>query len=185
MLDNLFSPYNLKGKIVKNRIIVPAMVTNFCTADGEATERYIAYHEAKAKGGFGLIITENYAIDPIGRGFKHVAGLWNDHQIQSHTELVNRVHQYNTTILAQIYHCGRQTNRGAIGTAPVAPSAIPCPFGTDIPHELSIPEIKELVQKYGDTALRAKKCGFDGVEIHGGHGYLIVPLKSKKLPKFQ
>jgi 2,4-dienoyl-CoA reductase-like NADH-dependent reductase (Old Yellow Enzyme family)/thioredoxin reductase len=188
MLDNLFSPYTLKGKVVKNRIIVPAMVTNFCTAEGKATEQYIAYHEAKARGGFGLIITENYAIDPLGRGFKNVAGLWNDDQIASHTKLVERVHQYDTTILAQIYHCGRQTNRGAIGDTPVAPTAIPCPFGTDIPRELSINEIKELVEKYGDAALRAKKCGFDGVEIHGGHGYLITqflsPFSNKRVDEY-
>lgn len=188
MLNYLFEPYTLKGKVVKNRIIVPAMVTNFCTSEGKATEQYIAYHEAKARGGFGLIITENYAIDPLGRGFKNVAGLWNDDQIASHTKLVERVHQYGTTILAQIYHCGRQTNRGAIGDTPVAPTAIPCPFGTDIPRELSIPEIKELVEKYGDAALRAKKCGFDGVEIHGGHGYLITqflsPFSNKRVDEY-
>lgn len=188
MLDSLFSSYKLKGKTVKNRIIVPAMVTNFCTSEGKATDRYIAYHEAKAKGGFGLIITENYAIDPLGRGFRNVAGLWNDEQIESHTELVNRVHKYNTLILAQIYHCGRQTNRGAIGDIPVAPSAIPCPFGTDIPRELTLSEIKDIVQKYGDAALRAKKCGFDGIEIHGGHGYLITqflsPFSNKRVDEY-
>jgi len=114
MLDHLFSPFTIRGKIIKNRIVVPAMVTDYCTSDGKATDRFIAYHEAKAKGGFGLIITEDYAIDPLGRGFKNVAGLWNDDQIEGHSELPKRVHQYGATILAQIYHCGRQTNRDAI-----------------------------------------------------------------------
>jgi len=178
MLDHLFSPFTIRGKIIKNRIVVPAMVTDYCTSDGKATDRFIAYHEAKAKGGFGLIITEDYAIDPLGRGFKNVAGLWNDDQIEGHSELPKRVHKYGATILAQIYHCGRQTNRDAINAQPVSSSAIVCPFGTDVPKELTIDEVKEMVSKYGDTALRAKKCGFDGVEIHGGHGYLIAQFLS-------
>lgn len=178
MLDHLFSPFTIRGKSIKNRIVVPAMVTDYCTSDGKATDRFIAYHEAKAKGGFGLIITEDYAIDPLGRGFKNVAGLWNDDQIESHSELPKRVHKYGATILAQIYHCGRQTNRDAINAQPVSSSAIVCPFGTDVPRALSTEEVKEMVSKYGDTALRAKKCGFDGVEIHGGHGYLITQFLS-------
>jgi len=188
MLDYLFSPYTIRGKTIKNRCTVPPMVTDFCTADGKATERYIAYHEAKAKGGFGLIITEDYAIDPLGRGFKNVAGLWNDDQIESHSELPKRVHKYGATILAQIYHCGRQTNRGAINAAPYSSTAILCPFGTDIPRALTTEEVKQTVGKYGDTALRAKKCGFDGVEIHGAHGYLITqflsPYSNKRVDEY-
>lgn len=188
MLDYLFSPYTIKGKTIKNRCTVSPMVTNFCTEDGKATDRYIAYHEAKAKGGFGLIITEDYAIDPLGRGFRNVAGLWNDDQIKSHSELPKRVHKYGATILAQIYHCGRQTNRGAINAAPYSSTAIACPFGTDIPRALTTEEVKQTVSKYGDTALRAKKCGFDGVEIHGAHGYLITqflsPYSNKRVDEY-
>ncbi len=188
MLDALFSPYTIKGKTIKNRIVVPPMVTNYCNKDGTATERYIAYHEAKAKGGFGLIITEDYAVDPYGKGFKNVAGLWDDYQIESHSELPKRVHKYGAKIIAQIYHCGRQTNWGAIQHQPYAPTAIPCPFGTDMPIELTIQEIKEIVSKFGDTALRAKKCGFDGVEIHGAHGYLVAeflsPYSNKRVDEY-
>lgn len=76
------------GKIeIPNRLVVSPMVTNYCNKDGTATKRYIAYHEAKAKGGWGLIITEDYAVDPSGRGFSCVAGLWDDSQIASHSEL--------------------------------------------------------------------------------------------------
>ena len=178
MLDHLFSPYTIRGVEFKNRIAVPAMVTDYCNLDGTATERYIAYHEEKAKGGFGLIITEDYAVDPLGRGFKNVAGLWEDSQIKSHSELPKRVHKYGAKIFAQIYHCGRQTNRGAIGTEPEAPTAIPCPFGTDMPKELTTERVKHIIEEFGDTALRCKKCGFDGVEIHGGHGYLIAEFMS-------
>jgi len=180
MLESVFTPFTLKGKVVKNRFTVPAMVTNYCNEDGTATEKYLAYHEERARGGWGLIITEDYAVDPLGRGFKNVAGLWNDDQIEGHKELPKRVKAHGTTILAQIYHCGRQTNAGVIGpdAIPVAPSAIKCPFSTSTPRELTIPEIGVIISQFADTAHRARQCGFDGVEIHGGHGYLIAGFMS-------
>jgi 2,4-dienoyl-CoA reductase-like NADH-dependent reductase (Old Yellow Enzyme family)/thioredoxin reductase len=179
LFDHLFSPLTVKGKTIKNRLAVSAMVTDYCNEDGTATERYIAYHEAKAKGGWGLIITEDYNVSPEGHGFKATAGLWNDDQIPSHSELPKRVHKYGATILAQIYHCGRQTNSKVIeGYKTRSSSAIMCPFGDEIPVPFTTEEVKEMVGKYGDTALRAKKCGFDGVEIHGAHGYLITQFFS-------
>lgn len=190
MLENLFNTFELKGKTIKNRLVVPAMVTNYCNNDGSATERYIAYHEEKARGGWGIIITEDYAVDPLGRGFSNVAGLWNDVQIESHKELPKRVKVHGSTILAQIYHAGRQTNDGVLGTgvSPVAPSAIMCPFGTTLPRELSVLEIEEIVEKFAQTANRAKQCGFDGIEIHGGHGYLVAGFLSlysnKRMDKY-
>jgi 2,4-dienoyl-CoA reductase-like NADH-dependent reductase (Old Yellow Enzyme family)/thioredoxin reductase len=190
MFDHVFSPMTIKGKTIKNRFTVPAMVTDFCNVDGTATERYIAYHEAKAKGGWGLIITEDYNVSPEGHGFSRTAGLWNDDQIESHKELPRRVHAYGTTILAQIYHCGRQTNRGALpeGCHTRSSSAIPCPFGDEMPIPFTTEEVKAMVSKYGDTARRAKACGFDGVEIHGAHGYLITqffsPYSNKRLDEY-
>jgi 2,4-dienoyl-CoA reductase-like NADH-dependent reductase (Old Yellow Enzyme family)/thioredoxin reductase len=188
MFNQLFSPFTIRGKIIKNRCTVPAMVTDFCNEDGTATERYISYHEEKAKGGWGLIITEDYNVDPLGHGFKATAGLWNDNQIESHSELPKRVHKYGATILAQIYHCGRQTNSGAINGLPRSSSAIMCPFGDEIPVPLTTEEVKEMVSKFGDTALRAKKCGFDGVEVHGAHGYLISqffsPYSNKRIDEY-
>lgn len=189
MFDHVFSPITIKGKTIKNRFAEPAMVTDFCNEDGTATERYLAYHEEKAKGGWGLIITEDYNVSPEGHGFRCTAGLWNDKQIASHSELPKRVHRYGTVILAQIYHCGRQTNSRAIpGLKPRSSSAIMCPFGDEIPDPLTTEEVKEMVSWYGDTALRAKKCGFDGVEIHGAHGYLIAqffsPYSNKRLDEY-
>lgn len=189
MFDHVFSPITIKGKTIKNWFAVPAMVTDFCNEDGTATERYLAYHEEKAKGGWGLIITEDYNVSPEGHGFRCTAGLWNDKQIASHSELPKRVHRYGTVILAQIYHCGRQTNSRAIpGLKPRSSSAIMCPFGDEIPDPLTTEEVKEMVSWYGDTALRAKKCGFDGVEIHGAHGYLIAqffsPYSNKRLDEY-
>lgn len=178
MLESLFSSFTLKGKELKNRCVVPPMVTNYCNTDGTVTEKFTAYHEAKAKGGYAMIITEDFAVAPGGKGFKNLPGLWNDGQIPGFAEFTKQIHKYDTVLVAQIYHCGRQTSKAVIGQAPWAPSAIPCPFSPDMPHEMTIDEIKLTVSQYGDCARRAKEAGFDGVEIHGAHGYLIAQFMS-------
>ncbi len=173
----LLTPLSIGSMKVKNRLAVAAMVTVYCDTDGLATERYIDYHEARAKGGWGLIITEDYAVTPTGRGF-WTAGLWDDEQIDSHAELTKRVKKYGTKIVAQIYHAGRQTTSQIIGERPVSASPIPCPALCNDPVELTIAEIKKIISQFGDAALRAKKAGFDGVEIHGAHGYLVAQFMS-------
>ena len=179
MLKHLFSPFTLKGRTIKNRCVVPPMVSNFCNHDGTATERFIAYHEAKARGGFGMIITEDFAIDPRGKGFVDIPGLYNDDQSPGFAEFTKRIHKYDVVLIAQIYHCGRQTSSAVIDGKEVwAPSAIPCPFSPDMPHEMTIEEIKKTISQYGDTARRAEAAGFDGIEVHGAHGYLIAQFMS-------
>ncbi len=173
----LFTPISIGNIKLKNRFAVSPMVTVYCDEDGMATERFIAYHEAKAKGGWGMIIVEDYAVDPAGRGF-WTPGLWKDEQIESHTKLTERVHKAGAKIIAQIYHCGRQTTSAVIGQQPVSASPLPCPVLGETPRELTIPEIEKIISQFGDTALRAKKAGFDGVEIHGAHGYLIAQFMS-------
>lgn len=178
MLKNLFSPITIKGKTMKNRLAVAPMVTNYCNEDGTCTEMFSAYHETKAKGGFGMIITEDFAVRPRGKGFKHLPGLWNDEQIPGFKEFTKRIHKHDTVLIAQIYHAGRQSSKMVLGEAPQAPSAIPCPFSPDMPEELSIEEIKKIITEFGDCALRAEKAGFDGIEVHGAHGYLISQFMS-------
>ncbi|MFZ0529406.1 MAG: FAD-dependent oxidoreductase [Propionicimonas sp.] len=173
----LLSPLMVGKLELKNRMAVAPMVTCYCDDDGMPTEQYLAYHEARAKGGFGLIITEDYAVDPAGRGF-WCAGLWKDEQVAPHRELTERVHAAGAKIFAQIYHCGRQTASALIGTQPVAPSALPCPVMGEVPRPLAREEIHTIVGQFGDTALRAKQAGFDGVEVHGAHGYLIAEFLS-------
>ena len=177
MSPTLLSPLMVGNLELKNRMAVPPMVTCYCDDDGLPTEQYIAYHEARAQGGFGLIITEDYAVEPNGRGF-WCAGLWKDEQIEPHRELTERVHAAGARIFAQIYHCGRQTSSGIIGTQPVSASALPCPTMGEVPRALTLDEIRIIVGQFGDTARRAKNAGFDGVEVHGAHGYLIAQFMS-------
>ena len=133
MLEKLLSPMKIGKMEIANRMVVPPMVTNYCNQDGTATERFIAYHETKAKGGWGLIIAEDYAVDPTGKGFSCIPGLWDDSQIASHSELTKRIHQYKSKIFAQIYHCGRQTSHLISMCQPLAPSPIPCPAMQELP----------------------------------------------------
>ena len=174
----IFEPLKLKKLELKNRMVVSAMVTNYCTPDGMATEKFIAYHEHKAKGGWGLIITEDYAITKTAGGFKNLPGLWEDAQIESHRKLTERVHAAGGTIAAQIYHVGRETSSAITGEQPVAPSAVREPSMPETPRELSVEEIYELVEQFGDCARRAKEAGFDAVEVHGAHGYLVGAFAS-------
>ncbi|MGM0432695.1 MAG: FAD-dependent oxidoreductase [Spirochaetota bacterium] len=178
MFRNLFTAKRIGNVEIPNRFTVPAMVVNICREDGYPTEDYIAYHEAKARGGWGLIITQDYAVTPRGKGYAFIPGLWEDGQIEPHSELPRRVHRHGSKVFAQIYHAGRQSNDQIMGMTPVAPSAIPCPAKKQMPQVLSIPDIKEIVGQFGDTALRAKLAGFDGIEVHGAHGYLIAQFMS-------
>lgn len=187
-LKMMATPIKFGPVEIKNRFIVSPMVMNCCNEDGTATEKYIAYHEEKAKGGWGLIVTEDYAVDPSGRTYQYLPGLWGDYQIASHKELTERVHAAGAKIYAQIFHGGRQTEEWIIGQQVWAPSAIPCPVKKALPHEMTTQEVEEMVEKFGDAALRAKKAGFDGVQIHGGHGYLVCEFASaysnKRIDKY-
>ena len=187
-LKMMATPIKFGPVEIKNRYIVSPMVMNCCNEDGTATEKYIAYHEEKAKGGWGLIVTEDYAVDPSGRTYQYLPGLWADYQIASHKELTERVHAAGAKIYAQIFHGGRQTEEWIIGQQVWAPSAIPCPVKKALPHEMTTQEVEEMVEKFGDAALRAKKAGFDGVQIHGGHGYLVCEFASaysnKRIDKY-
>ena len=179
MWKKLFTPYEINGCTIPNRLAVSAMVTNYCDRDGRATRQYIAYHEEKAKGGWGLIVTEDYAVSPHAMGFSNVAGLYNDNQIKSHKMLTDAVHRFESKIFAQIYHAGRQTNeKSNHGAVPQSPSAIPCPVMRQLPRELTEEEIAVIVANFGQTALRAQKAGFDGIEVHAAHGYLLAQFLS-------
>lgn len=188
MFENIFTNASFANVEVRNRLVVPPMVSCFAAPDGTATEQFAAYYEEKAKGGWGLIITENYAVTPTGKGFVRTAGFYNDAQIASHAEVARRIHAHGAKVIVQLVHVGRQTVSPVAGAQPVAPSPIPCPAMKEMPRELTIEEIEVLVEAFGDAALRAKKAGFDGVEIHGAHGYLIAEFMSlysnKRIDKY-
>ncbi|NLB29461.1 MAG: FAD-dependent oxidoreductase [Clostridiales bacterium] len=178
-LEKALTPLQIASCTIPNRLAITAMVTNYCTVDGMATERYIRYHEERAKGGWGLIITEDYTISRHAGAFTNVAAMWRDEHVESHRELTDRIHKYGTKIFCQLYHAGRQTfSLVNGGVQPVAPSPIACPINREMPRELTVPEIREIAEDFGKAAGRAKRAGFDGVELPGGNGYLISGFMS-------
>ena len=178
MLDTLFSPYTLKGKTLKNHTVVPGMVMNLATTDGMCTERYIQYFEAKAKGGFALVMPGSVAIRPEGRAFVQIPGLWKDEQAESWKEFTKRIHACGTLTFAQLYHCGRQTSPPVNGGfQPWSCSAAIDPVYGCMPHRITTAEIPALIEDYGKAARRAQVAGFDGVEIHA-YGYLLMEFLS-------
>ena len=175
----LFQPVNIGKMELKNRLVVPPMGTGFSAPDGTMTDRLIEYQEARARGGFGLIILEITSIDPLGNGAPSELGIWDDKFIPGLSRLVGRIHAAGAKIAVQLHHAGRETFSSNLGgQQPVAPSPIPDPIVREVPRELTVEEIKALVEAYAQGARRAKESGFDAVELHGAHGYLIAQFMS-------
>jgi 2,4-dienoyl-CoA reductase-like NADH-dependent reductase (Old Yellow Enzyme family) len=145
----------------------------FAEENGNVSERTIAYYRERAKGGAGWIIVEATYIDLQGRARKYQTGVHRDETIPGLKKLVDAVHAHGAKISLQINHVGRQANSQFSGHRLVAPSPIACTRKDEIPRPLEIEEIRKIVDLFGKAALRAKEAGFDGVEIHGAHGYLI------------
>lgn len=175
----LFQPVNIGKMELKNRLVVPPMGSGFSAPDGTVTDRLIEYHEARARGGFGLIIVEVTAIDPLGRGFPFELGIWDDKFMPGLRRMVDRIHAAGAKVAVQLHHAGRSTFSSVLGgQQPVAPSPIPDPIIREVPREMAVEEVRSLVEAYAQGARRAKDSGFDAVELHGAHGYLIAQFMS-------
>jgi 2,4-dienoyl-CoA reductase-like NADH-dependent reductase (Old Yellow Enzyme family)/NAD(P)-dependent dehydrogenase (short-subunit alcohol dehydrogenase family) len=178
-LDHLFGPLVVGSMEVQNRIFMTPMERNFASPDGTVTERTLAHYEACARGGVGWIDVESTFVDQRGRGRTHQLGIHDDRCVPGLRELVDRVHAHGPKIGIELHHAGRQTESGLTGLQPVAPSPVPCPqVANEMPHELTIPEIDEVVEIYGEAARRASEAGFDAVELHSAHGYLPLAFLS-------
>jgi 2,4-dienoyl-CoA reductase-like NADH-dependent reductase (Old Yellow Enzyme family)/thioredoxin reductase len=156
------------------------MGTNLANKDGSVSRRFIDYYAERAKGGFGLVTIEVTAVDPLGKAIMNEPGLWCDEQIEGYRKVMEECHKYGAKVSVQLHHCGRETSPDKIGGhQPLAVSSVPCPLYRAMPHELTTEEIYDLVEKYGDTAFRARMAGADAVEVHGGHSYLIAQFTSQ------
>ena len=176
----LLSPIDIGTLHLKNRMVMPAMGTGYAAEDGNATDRLIEYFVARAAGGAALLIVEATAVHPKGKIFKGQCGMFADRHIPGFQRLTQSVHNSGGKIVMQLAHGGRQTKSVLIGGQPLAPSPVPAPaLCTEPPKEMTVDDIQEVVSSFGEAALRAKEAGFDGVEIHGAHGYLINQFLSQ------
>lgn len=182
-LEKLFSPFRIKSMELKNRIVMPPMGTIFASADGGPSDKLIEYHEARARGGAAMLTVEVTEVHPythISIGDRGPAALFDDNLIPRWRQFTERIHAAGAKASIQLYHPGRQFPMLDPSKPPLAPSALPCPCPVchDVPRPLTIAEIEELVQAWGQGARRAKEAGFDAVEVHGAHGYLIAQFMS-------
>ena len=179
----LFEPIQLGKKKLKNRIAMAPMGTAFATPDGVFTEQAIAYYEARAKGGAGLIIVENVGVD-FHRCIHapNRPAIDNDLPLPRLTELARVIRKHGTRAVIQLNHSGRVGKSKLTGFQPVAPSPIPISSGAvpqgELPRELRTEEIPEIVDLFARAAGRARKAGFDGVEVQAAHAYLLAEFLS-------
>lgn len=183
MFESLLQSGNIGNVRLKNRMIMPAMGCGHGGMDGSVTDDLIEYFAARAKGGFGLVITEYTFVDPAGKANPGQLAIYSDAFIPGCRRLTNRIHTEGGKIFMQLHHAGRETMQQTTGAQPVAPSAIPCPMLGGQPRELTTEEVYDLIEKFGDAAVRAQKAGFDGVELHAAHGYMIAQFLSSYVNK--
>ncbi|MFB9760321.1 NADH:flavin oxidoreductase/NADH oxidase [Ectobacillus funiculus] len=181
-MNDLFSPYKIKGLELKNRVVMPPMCQySVGDKDGIATDWHYLHYVSRAVGGAGFIIIEMTDVEPDGRISDYDLGLWSDEQIPALARIVEACHSYGAKVGIQIAHAGRKAEDAA---EPVAPSAIPFDVNWKTPRALSTSEVKEMVEKFRKAVKRAVQAGFDAIEIHGAHGYLIhqfhSPLTNKR-----
>lgn len=186
---NILSPFTVKHMNVKNRIVMTPMGTNFAEQNGEMSFLHINYYEQRAKGGTGLIILENACVDfPMGSNGTTQLRIDSDNYMPRLFKLCETVHKHGACIAIQINHSGASAMASRIGTQPVSASDIPSKDGGEIPRPLEKEEIHAIAKKYAASARRAQIAGFDAVEIHAGHSYLISqflsPLTNKRTDEF-
>ena len=186
---HIFSPLTVKNMTIKNRIVMMPMGTNYGEQNGEMSFLHINYYEQRAKGGTGLIIVENASVDsPQGSNGTTQLRIDHDNYLPRLFKFCENIHRYGTKIAIQINHAGASAVSSRINMQPVSASDVPSKEGGEIPRPLSKDEILHIVKKYGEAAKRAQTAGFDAVEIHAGHSYLISqflsPITNKRTDEF-
>lgn len=187
--SHIFSPFTVQRMTTKNRIVMTPMGTNFGEHSGEMSFLHINYYEQRAKGGVGLLTVENASVySPQGSNGTTQLRIDRDEFIPRLFNLCERVHKHGACISIQLNHAGASAMSSRTGEQPVSASNIPSKEGGEIPRPLEKDEIYMIVKKYGEAAKRAQIAGFDAVEIHAGHSYLLSqflsPLTNKRTDEF-
>lgn len=179
----MFTPFELKSVTIPNRIAMPAMCQYSATEDGHVTNWHPVHYGARAVGGVGLIILEATAVEKRGRLSNHDLGIWDDSHVQGLRQVAELCQGHGSVLAIQIAHGGRKS----WGDELVAPSALAFPEKST-PHALTIPEIGDVIEHWRQGARRAHEAGFDILQIHGAHGYLIheflSPLSNQRKDEY-
>jgi len=180
-LVGLLDPLEVKGLTLKNRIVMPPMQTSLATTEGAVTDNLIAHYVRRSKA-LGLLIAEHSYVSPDGKLSEGQLGIYDDGLIPGLEKLSRNVHATGTPVVIQINHAGRSASIEITGTKPVAPSP------SVSARKLRSEEIEALVEAFAMAADRAMRAGFDGVEVHGAHGFLLnqffSPITNRRRDKY-
>lgn len=191
----LLKPLQAGSLSLTNRLVMPPMATARAEADGTVTQAVLDYYEEKSKGGyFSLIIIEHSFINQQGKAHKAQLSAADDNMVENLKKLADIIRRNSSKGVLQISHAGSAATKEVTGTIPVGPSAVAKPRKAGevgepvIPHELTKKEITDIVADFKAAARRIKEAGFDGVEIHGAHGYLLSqffsPLSNRRTDEY-
>ncbi len=174
---HLMSPLRIGPVEVRNRMVSTAHAT-WLGSDFRPTPALAAYHAARAKGGIGLIIMENSRVHPTARGGRAALEAWHEESIPHYRKIAEAVQEHGAKIFAQLIHTGLRTASMDTEQPIWAPSGVRLPWFTEVPHQMSKAEIRELIEWWVRCAVNMKHAGMDGVEIHGAHGFLVAQFIS-------
>jgi 2,4-dienoyl-CoA reductase-like NADH-dependent reductase (Old Yellow Enzyme family)/thioredoxin reductase len=181
-VDALFQSGQIGTQTVRNRIVVPAMGTNYANERGEVTDQLLDYYEERARGGAGMVIVGSTGVDGTrGNAIARQLRIDDHRYIAGHSKLATRIQNHGATAFIQLNHAGGGTTvKKTQGERPVVPSEVSRAYNARDPHVLTTEEVEELVEKHVAAAARAERAGFDGVELHCGHGYLLEQFMSAR-----
>jgi NADPH2 dehydrogenase len=177
-MSDLFSPTNIRGLELKNRIVMPPMASYTGTEEGYITPETSEYYRARAAGGVGLIIVEHTYVLSSGRRHRRQLGLVSDAHAGFLRPLVDEIHRHGAGAVIQLTHAGAKATADVIGQTPIAPSAVKASSDEPPAAAMDAHQIDQVVEAFVACARRAADAGFDGVELHGAHGYLLNQFMS-------
>lgn len=177
-MPDLSSPLTVADITLRNRIIMPPMANNKADERGFVTETLVDHYRRHAAGGPGMVVVEHAYITLTGRVDANQLGIWSDDHVAGLAEIAAAIHQGGAAAVIQITHAGARSPRAAIGVTAASPSGIAVPGDAEEPRALALEEIRAIPDLFGAAAARAHAAGFDGVEVHGAHGYLLDQFMS-------
>jgi len=172
-MAEIFEETAINGMTMRNRLVRSATWEGMCDPEGRPTERLINLYRVLAEGGIGLIITSYAYVQPDGKHNIGQMGIYTDDFANDYKQMTRAVHDAGSKIAIQLVHGGGQSDEKTTGRKPLAPSAVKVAQFSETPEELTKDEIDNIVRAFGKAADRAKSWGFDAVQLHGAHGFLI------------
>ena len=187
-MKTLFDQTSINGMMIRNRLVRSATWEGMCETDGRPTARLADYYRELARGGVGMIISGYTFVRPDGKQLPGKMGIHTDEFADEMSALTRAVHEEGGKICIQLVHAGGQTDSTTAGRQPMAPSAVEVDQFPEVPQEMIVNDISEIVAAFGAAAARAKAYGFDAIQLHAAHGYLInqflSPLINRRIDEY-